>query len=192
MRNIIVIPLFLTLLFLSCSHQPQYHIGVSQCLDDAWRQKMNDEMERELLLHPEMTINRRVANGNNELQCAQIDSFIAERVDLLIVSPNVGEAVQPAVSRAYRSGIPVIVADRRVSGEEWTAFIGGDNYRVGELMAEWIVKQQDQAAQPIHVLEVMGLPGSTPASLRHKGMMEGLVRQTNDTLLTMIQVKSSH
>lgn len=151
---------------------------------------MNDEMERELLLHPDMTITRRVANGNNELQCAQIDSFIVERVDLLIVSPNVGEAVQPAVSRAYRAGIPVIVADRRVSGNEWTAFIGGDNYRVGELMAEWIVKQQNQKSQPIHVLEVMGLPGSTPASLRHKGMMEGLARLTNDSLLTTAQVSS--
>ena len=156
--------------------QPQYHIGVSQCLDDAWRQKMNEEMERELLLHPEMSISRRIAYGSNELQCAQIDSFIAERVDLLIVSPNEAEAVQPAVTRAYRAGIPVIVADRRVPGDEWTAFIGGDNYRVGQLMAEWLLSVQSTSRQAIHVLEVAGLPGSTPATLRHQGMMEKLSR----------------
>ena len=154
--------------------QKQFRIGVSQCLDDAWRQKMNNEMQCELLLHPEMEIYTRFAGGNNELQCAQIDSFIRERVDLLIVSPNEAEEVKPAVTRAFRAGIPVIVADRRVTGDEWTAFIGGDNYRVGLLMADWIGHIQRTVSHPLHVLEVSGLTGSTPATYRHKGMMERL------------------
>lgn len=162
--------------------EPQYRIGVSQCLDDAWRQKMNYEMERELLLHPEMSLTRRIAYGSNQLQCAQIDSFIAEKVDLLIVSPNVAEEIKPAVTRAYRAGIPVIVADRRVTGDEWTAFIGGDNYRVGLLMAEWVRdvarrKANGARQQPFQVLEIAGLPGSTPATLRHSGMMDGLEKE---------------
>ena len=175
MRNIIISTLILSFILMGCtSHQEQYRIGVSQCLDDAWRQKMNEEMERELLLHPEMTLSHRIAYGSNELQCAQIDSFIAESVDLLIVSPNVAEEVKPAVTRAYRAGIPVIVADRRVTGDEWTAFIGGDNYRVGQLMADWLISVQANEKHPIHVLEVAGLPGSTPATLRHQGMLETL------------------
>ena len=175
MRNIIISTLVLLLILTGCStHQPQYRIGVSQCLDDAWRQKMNEEMERELLLHPDMTLSHRIAYGSNEMQCAQIDSFIAERVDLLIVSPNEAVAVQPAVTRAYLAGIPVIVADRRVPGDEWTAFIGGDNYKVGVLMADWLLSIQAKKKQAIHVLEVAGLPGSTPATLRHQGMMETL------------------
>ena len=178
MRNKLIIAFF-SLAFLAffagCSlRQPHFRVGVSQCLDDAWRQKMNDEMDRELLLHPELELHHRVAYGSNTLQCAQIDSFIAERVDLLIVSPNEGAGVRPAISRAYRAGIPVIVADRRVSGEEWTAFIGGDNYKVGHLMAEWIAEIQSEQREPIHVLEVCGLPGSTPAARRHTGMMQRL------------------
>ena len=163
-------------LFSGCTHRPQtYKIGVSQCLDDAWRQKMNEEMERELLLYPNMSIShRRIAYGSNELQCAQIDSFIREQVDLLIVSPNEGEEVTPAVSRAYKAGIPVIVADRRVQGDDWTAFIGGDNYKVGILMGEWLSRVQAETPHPLHVLEVCGLPGSTPATRRHKGMIEHL------------------
>ena len=47
---------------------------------------MNAEMERELLFHPEMTLTKRIAYGSNDVQCAQIDSFIAERVNLIIVS----------------------------------------------------------------------------------------------------------
>ena len=169
--------LYFLLLVGCCQHKPNaiYRIGVSQCLDDAWRQKMNYEMERELLLHPDMTLSRRIAYGSNELQCEQIDSFIRERVDLLIVSPNEAEQVQPAVTRAYRAGIPVIVADRRVPGDEWTAFIGGDNYKVGRLMAQWVTEKLGTSkAKPFVVLEVAGLPGSTPATLRHKGMMDGI------------------
>ena len=101
MRNIIVSVVALCLLMTGCnSRTPQYRIGVSQCLDDAWRQKMNYEMERELLLHPDMALSRRIAYGSNELQCAQIDSFIRERVDLLIVGPNEARQVHPAVRRA--------------------------------------------------------------------------------------------
>ena len=171
----------MTLALVGCTaRQPQYRIGVSQCLDDAWRQKMNYEMERELLLHPDMHLTHRIAYGSNELQCAQIDSFIRERVDLLIVSPNEAEQVKPAVTRAYRAGIPVIVADRRVTGDEWTAFIGGDNYKVGQLMAQWVIGKLKiknlklKINSPFTVLEVAGLPGSTPATLRHKGLVEGL------------------
>ena len=177
MRNIVISTLILLVVLTGCStRQEQYRIGVSQCLDDAWREKMNYEMERELLLHPEMTLMRRIAYGSNELQCAQIDSFIAERVNLLIVSPNEAEDVKPAVTRAYRAGIPVIVADRRVSGNEWTAFIGGDNYRVGQLMAQWLSEKKSLCPKNdvFHVLEVTGLPGSTPATLRHKGLIENL------------------
>ena len=175
MRKIVFILLFLPLLLAGCScPQHKYHIAVSQCLDDAWRAKMNSEMSRELLLYPDMTLHTRIAYGSNELQCAQIDSFISEHVDLLIVSPNETEEVKPAVSRAYQAGIPVIVADRRVSGDEWTAFVGGDNVRVGELMADWILQKQRAMQRPIHVLEVTGLPNSAPTILRHRGMMAQL------------------
>ena len=196
MRNIIVSVVALCLLMTGCnSRTPQYRIGVSQCLDDAWRQKMNYEMERELLLHPDMTLSRRIAYGSNELQCAQIDSFIRERVDLLIVSPNEAKQVQPAVTRAYRAGIPVIVADRRVPGDEWTAFIGGDNYKVGRLMAQWVIgKASDKGSKakgkPFVVLEVAGLPGSTPATLRHKGMMEGIEEAKEEGLAAKVEMQS--
>ena len=202
MRRIIAIiivacvTMTLCLLMTGCnSRTPQYRIGVSQCLDDAWRQKMNYEMERELLLHPDMTLSRRIAYGSNELQCAQIDSFICERVDLLIVSPNEAEQVKPAVTKAYRACIPVIVADRRVPGDEWTAFIGGDNYKVGQLMAQWVIgKASDKGSKakgkPFIVLEVAGLPGSTPATLRHKGMMEGLEKAMGESIEAKIEVQS--
>ncbi|MBQ3632683.1 MAG: substrate-binding domain-containing protein [Paludibacteraceae bacterium] len=176
----------LPLVWFGCTDRaPQYRIGVSQCLDDTWRQKMNAEMDCEMLLHPDMTLSRRIAYGSNELQCAQIDSFIAEGVDLLIVSPNDPDRVQPAVSRAYRAGIPVIIADRHVAGDEWTAFIGGDNYAVGQLMAEWVkeelrIKNYELRIKDFTILEVTGMEESVPEQLRHQGFMDGMAEAFPD------------
>ncbi len=179
--QILIILALSLLLFASCAdtaNRPQYTIGVSQCSDDAWRTKMNEEMARELIFHPEMQIRIRQAQDCSDLQCAQIDSFIRERVDLLIVSPNEAEEVKPAVSRAYDAGIPVIVADRQVSGERYTAFIGGDNYAVGELMGHYalsLARQQNRTSHhPLRALVVTGLPGSTPMTLRLQGMQDAL------------------
>lgn len=163
--------LLMLLGLISCGHK-EYTIGVSQCQDDAWRQKMNAEMQRELLYHPDMKLRVREAQANNDLQCAQIDSFIREGVDLLIVSPNEAEAVKPAVSRAFKAGIPVIVADRRVTGDEWTAFVGGDNVAVGRMMGQWVLQKEAQAGRPLKIIEIVGLPGSTPAVLRHQGLID--------------------
>ncbi len=166
----------------SCVHTPvervQYRIGVSQCSDDGWRTKMNEEMARELIFHPEIAMHIRQAQDNSDLQCAQIDSFIRERVDLLIVSPNEAEEVKPAVSRAYDAGIPVIVADRQVSGERYTAFIGGDNHAVGELMGRYALSLATRlgrtSRRPLRALVVTGLPGSTPMTLRQEGLLSAL------------------
>ena len=149
---------------------------------------MNFEMERELLLHPDLTITTRMAQGNNELQCAQIDSFIAERIDLLIVSPNEAEEVKPAITRAYRAGIPVVIADRRVTGNDYTAFIGGDNHNVGQLMADWVIQtaishQPSAISHPQHVVEITGMPGSMAATGRHTGLMEGIEAYGRDRII---------
>ena len=149
----------------------EYHIGVSQCSDDAWRTKLNEEMRRELLFYPGVTLEVRSADDDNNRQAGDIDYFIARGVDLLIVSPNRADSLTPAVSKAYDAGIPVIVADRKVTGDKYTAFVGGDNLEVGKLQGEYLQRVLPQGGK---VLEVMGLIGSTPQELRHQGLLESL------------------
>lgn len=171
--NLLIIPI-LCLLLTSCSQKENataYRIGVSQCSDDAWRTKLNEEMQRELLFHPEISLEVRSADDDNERQAADIDYFIDKKVDLLIVSPNEAAKLTPAVSKAYDAGIPVIVADRKVTGEKYTAFIGGDNLAVGNLMAQYMMMLLPEGGK---VLEILGRPGSTPAELRHQGFLETL------------------
>lgn len=163
------------LLIAGCSTpDTHYRIGLSQCSDDAWRTKMNEEMRREMLFYPEMELRIRSAASDSRQQSLDIDSFIAERVDLLIVSPNEADGLTDAVSRAYDAGIPVIIADRRVHGDKYTAFIGGDNVQVGRLLADYITDARCE-----RVIELLGLEGSTPAVLRHKGMTERLAERGN-------------
>ena len=165
---------FLTLLLTACDQrnaETSYRIGVSQCSDDAWRTKLNEEMQRELLFHPEISLEVRSADNDNNRQAADIDYFIDQHVDLLIVSPNEAAKLTPAVSKAFDAGIPVIVADRMVTGEKYTAFIGGDNRAVGHLMAQHLMMMMPEGGK---VLEILGLPGSTPAELRHEGFLEML------------------
>lgn len=175
------------LLFTACQRQVEkpFVIGVSQCSDDAWRQRMNKELETELIFHPDLILHIRQAKASSAIQCAQIDSFIAEKIDLLIVSPNEAVEVQPAVARAYRAGIPVVIADRRVSGGEWTAFVGGDNQQVGRELGKWILNYPCGDKDSLRVLEVAGLRGSTPSVGRHGGMMETLAQDPKISVKTV-------
>lgn len=181
MKHLHLIPLLCILLLTACQHNTEkrtYRIGVSQCSYDAWRINMDAEMERERIFHPDLVLHTRYAKDNSYMQCCQIDSFIAEKVDLLIVSPNETEEVKPAVSRAYDAGIPVIIADRQVSGEKYTAFIGGDNYEVGHITAQHLIQIAQKGGytseHPLRFVEIYGLRGSTPAVLRHRSLMEAL------------------
>ena len=104
-----------------------WKIGFSQCTDDEWRIKMNEDLLREAQLYNNVCVDIRIAHGNNQQQIDDINSFIAEKVDLLIVSPNEAVAITPVVEKAYKSGIPVIVVDRKVFTDCYTAFIAADN-----------------------------------------------------------------
>ena len=173
-RIIILLPLLaVALCFVSCGEATtvDYRIGVSQCSDDAWRTKLNEEMRRELLFYPGVSLEVRSADDDNERQARDIDYFIGQGVDLLVVSPNRADSLTPAVSKAFDAGIPVIVADRKVTGDKYTAFVGGDNFEVGKLQGEYLQRVLPQGGK---VLEVMGLIGSTPQELRHQGLVESL------------------
>ena len=99
---------------------------------------MNKEMYREAMLSHEVSLEIRSAGDDNQIQCDDIRYFIEKEVDLLIVSPNEADAVTPAVEEAFDAGIPVIVVDRNIRGEKYTAFIGADNEQVGYHQAQYV------------------------------------------------------
>ena len=123
----------------SCSrHEVRFRIGVSQCSDDEWRHQMNNEMLREALFYDGVEVEIRTVKDDNARQAEDIRHFIEAGVDLLIVAPNEAEPITPVVEEAYDRGIPVIVVDRRILSEKYTAYVGADNYEIGKAIGRYV------------------------------------------------------
>ncbi|MDE6702320.1 MAG: substrate-binding domain-containing protein [Muribaculaceae bacterium] len=172
------IKLFLTLTFFvvstglsGCKEKPTYRIGVSQCSDDDWRAKMNDEILREMMFHDDAVVEIRSADDSNEKQIADIKYFADNKFDIIIAAPNEADALTPIIAEVYNSGIPVLLFDRSVHGDQFTAFQGADNREIGRSAAE-IARNLVENGDKINILEIRGLAGSTPAEERAEGFAE--------------------
>ena len=164
--------IFFLSLILSCSNSKKtYVIGVSQCSEDSWRKKLNGELRDATYLHDNVTLRVVSANDDDKLQTRQINTFTDEGVDLLIVSPNQINTVTPAIDRAYDSGIPVILLDRKTGAGKYTAFIGADNEKIGRTIGEYIATRLGGKGT---VVEIRGLEGSSPAIERHNGFVSAI------------------
>jgi len=113
----------------ACSRrEARFRIGVSQCSEDEWRRQMNSEILREAHFYEDVEVDIRTAVDDNDRQAKDIRELIAEGVDLLIVAPNEATPITPVVEEAYNQGIPVIVVDRKILSDKYTAYVGADNY----------------------------------------------------------------
>lgn len=168
----LIIYVAIIVLLTGCAQQPRkYVIGVSQCSEDIWRDKLNDELKMGEYLNDSLIVKLASSNDDNVLQNKQINQFVDEGVDLLIVSPNQLSAISKAVERAYDKGIPVILYDRKTNSDKYTAFIGCDNYTIGKSMGIFIAQQLQGKGR---IVEISGLEGSSPALERHRGFMDAI------------------
>ncbi|HML66013.1 MAG TPA: substrate-binding domain-containing protein [Dysgonomonas sp.] len=172
-----VVLLLLTLLSLailfSCqkSKKAKFVIGVSQCSDDLWRTRMNQELIRETSFHPHIEIEIKTVKDNTEEQIKDIESFINQGVDLLVISPNEAKAITPIIKKAYLSGIPIILVDRKIETNDYTAYVGADNFQIGKELGMYVV---DVLKGEGSVVEMRGLEGSTSDAERHAGFMDAI------------------
>ena len=168
----LIIYVAIIVLLTGCVQQPRkYVIGVSQCSEDIWRDKLNNELKMGEYLNDSLIVKLASSNDNSVLQNKQVNQFIDEGVDLLIVSPNQLSAISKAVERAYDKGIPVILYDRKTNSDKYTAFIGCDNYTIGKSMGTFIAQQLQGKGR---IVEISGLEGSSPALERHRGFMDAI------------------
>ena len=141
---------------------------------------MNDEIQREALFYGGVEVETRTANDDSRRQIEDIRHFIRQKVDLLIVAANEGMALTPVVEEAFDRGIPVIMVDRRILSDKYTAYIGADNYELGKAVGNYIAHRLKGRGK---VVELSGLVGSTPAIERHQGFMSAISRYPGITLL---------
>lgn len=166
-----VLPVILAVVTCGCHEEKTYKIGVSQCSQDDWRNKMNDEINREVMFHENVTVEIRSADDDNEKQIDDIRYFADNGFDIIIAAPLVADAITPVIKEVYESGTPVIVFDRNINGDYFTAFQGADNEAIGKAAAHYA---RHIAGDGAKIIEIRGLKGSTPATGRHEGFVKGL------------------
>ncbi len=152
--------------------EQNYKIGFSQAMTtDNWRREMNRAMEIEVSMYPDIGLEIRDAENDIEQQIAQIEKFIDEGVDILIVSPIQSIPLTPVIEKAMNAGIPTIIIDRKISGSNFTAYLGANNIEIGKNAGRYIISHLQDSA---NILEIKGLEGSSPAFERSQGFSEVL------------------
>ncbi len=147
-------------------------VGMSQCnLGEPWRVQMNEDVERAIAKHEDMQVVFKDAQNDSLRQRAQVEELVAQKIDLLIISPKETAPLTKPVAEAFAAGIPVIVLDRRVGGDRFTTFIGADNARIGREAGKHAVEILGGKGK---VVELKGLMTSSPGQDRHAGFREGL------------------
>lgn len=167
----IAICIFATFIAGSCKKEQHKIVAVSQCSMDEWRNQMNKEMEREAFFHQDLEVEIHSTPDNTKQQIKDIEGFVKRKVDAIVVAPNEWEPLRPVIEKAYDQGIPVVLIDRKINSEKYTAFVGGDNVEVGRKAAHYIV---DLLPEGGSIVEIEGLASSTSSQERKQGLHEVL------------------
>lgn len=184
MKFIRKIPFMILIFLISCTSedvQKNYKIGFSQAMTtDNWRMEMNRAMEIEVSMYPDIGLEIKDAENDIQLQISQIEKFIEEGVNILIVSPIQSIPLTPVIEKAMNAGIPTIIIDRKISGSNFTAYLGANNIEIGKNAGRYIVSQLQDSAT---ILEIKGLEGSSPAYERSQGFSE-VLRPLDNIIIT--------
>lgn len=185
MRKTTLLLIITATLLTNCQPSEQHYvIGVSQCSEDIWRDKLNDELKMACYAHENVDLLIASANDNSERQIQQINQYIEKKVNLLIISPNQLSNISQAIERAAQNNIPVILFDRKSDNDNYTAFIGADNYEMGRTIGEYMAKQLHGSG---NIIEIQGLKGSSPAIERHSGFISAISHYPDLHLLTTLE-----
>ncbi len=162
----------------------RYKIGFAQAQGgDNWRESMLKEMQREVSFYNEIDFYYKDAQANSKIQKDQIQELIDLKVDLLIVSPHEIQPLNAILEKAFDSKIPIVLIDRRITSDKYTAFIGASNYEVGQNAGKYAVALLKGKGK---VLEITGLNTASPFIDRDKGFIDIISKSKGIELIAKI------
>lgn len=160
-------------------------VGFSQAMTtDDWRKQMNSSIKIEASLRPEVDLTIKDANNNVEKQIEDIERFISNKVDVIIVSPIQSKPLTAVVEKSIKAGIPVLVVDRKIEGESYTAYLGADNIEIGRIAARYIVSHSKGSGT---IIQITGASGSSPAYERTLGFNQIINENKRFKIINTIQ-----
>ena len=168
-----------SLSLVSCKQKQgdKIEVGFSQAMTtDDWRKQMNSSMKIEASLRPEVDLKISDANNNIEKQIEDIERYIANKADVIIVSPIQSKPLTAVVEKSIKAGIPVLVVDRKIDSENYTAYLGADNIEIGRIAARYIISHGKGSGK---IIEITGANGSSPAYERSLGFEQIIKENTH-------------
>ncbi len=181
-------PVFFLFLMISCNQlqeDKRIKIGFSQGMTtDDWRKQMNKFMLIEASLHPGVDLTILDARDNVNNQIDDIEKLIRAKADVIIVSPIQSEPLVRVAKESMKAGIPILVVDRKIAGENYTAYLGADNIEVGRNAAKYIVSKRGHDFT--RIVEIKGLAGSSPAFERSFGFSQIISQHDNFNIVATI------
>jgi ribose transport system substrate-binding protein len=161
----------------------KYVIGMSQAnVAEPYRQRMDDDIRAAARAVPQFEVRFADAQQDNARQVSDVENFVTQQIDLLIISPNEAKPLTAVVKSAYDKGIPVLVLDRKVEGDAYTEWIGADNKDIGRQAGRYVADKL--LPNGGKVAEIRGLAGSTPAQERGDGFDEAVKGKNIDVVVT--------
>ena len=142
-------------------------------LANDWRAAQVDAVRRVLAKYADVEFVVRDARGSTALQILQIEELARAGVDVLLTSPRESAALTPVIGEVHRRGLPVILLDRGVEGDLYTAFVRPDNRPIGRAAAKRLISTLEQrgVANPT-ILALEGVPGASPTMERRAGFAD--------------------
>ena len=156
----------------SGSTSKKYFVAFSQCNNaEPYRAAQNQLMEKLFKEKGDMQLVIADAQQDNSKQIAQIETFIRQKPDLLIVAPNERAPLTDVMGRAMAAGIPVICLERDITQDHYTTFIGADNLSIGKMAGQFIVDSlTHKYGKPRgKIVEMRGLLGVEAEMERYNG-----------------------
>ena len=163
-----------------------YKVGFAQTeSNNPWRLAQTTSMQDEATARGWQLVYTDAA-GSAAKQVADVNSMIAQGVDLIFLAPREELPLIPAIKAAKAANIPVILLDRNVdqtlaaAGEDYVCFIGSDFIEEGKRVAEWLVANGGGKSK---IIQLEGTTGSSPANDRKKGFDDVIAANASFTIL---------
>jgi ribose transport system substrate-binding protein len=170
--------IILALLASACSKAPekkQFFVAFSQCNNaEPYRAAQNALMEKLFNQAGDVKLVIADAQQDNSRQVAQVETFIRQKPDLLIVAPNERAALTAIMGQAMEAKIPTICLERDILQPNFTSYVHSDNMEIGRLAGQYIVDQLTRKnGKPAgNIVQMRGLLGVEGEIKRDAGAKE--------------------
>lgn len=168
------------------SDKKEINIGVSfQGLSDEYIVRLSDAFQQKA---DEMGVKVQVADGqmNAEKQVGQVENFIAQKVDAIVLNPISADGCAPAVTAAKEAGIPIITLISTTSNQaDASTYVGSDAVESGEIQAQMVVEDLNKKGNIVVMFGQMGHDAQI-------GRYEGLKNTIEETDIEIIAEQTAN